>query len=107
MIGSQELLLIFVLILLLFGANKLPELASSMGKALGEFKKAQREVEYELSFEYKKKAADKEKLGRIQSMVKELGIDTEGKTEDELLEAIQETLSKKVKEQNEVKEQNV
>lgn len=100
MIGSQELLLIFVLILLLFGANKLPELASSMGRALGEFKKAQREVEYELSFEYKKKAADKEKLGRIQSMVKELGIDTEGKTEDELLETIQEMLSKKVKEQN-------
>ncbi len=100
MIGSQELLLIFVTVLLLFGANKLPELASSMGKALGEFRKAQREVEYELSFQYSKKAADKEKADRIQKMAEEAGIDTEGKTEDELLEAIQDTLSKKVKEQN-------
>ncbi|MFC1787417.1 twin-arginine translocase TatA/TatE family subunit [Halobacteriota archaeon] len=102
MIGSQELLLIFVTVLLLFGANKLPELASSMGKALGEFKKAQREIEYELSFEYKnqKKIADKEKLDKLKKMSEEHGIDTEGKTEDELLEAIQEILSKKVKEQN-------
>ena len=100
MIGSQELLLIFVTVLLLFGANKLPELASSMGKAWGEFKKAQREIEYELSFEYKKQTADKEKLDKIKKMSEEHGIDTEGKTEDELLEAIQEILSKKVKEQN-------
>ncbi|MBN2163502.1 MAG: twin-arginine translocase TatA/TatE family subunit [Pontiellaceae bacterium] len=41
--GGQEVLLIFLVILLLFGAKKLPELSRSLGKSLGEFKKGQRE----------------------------------------------------------------
>ncbi len=48
MIGSTEMILIFGVIVLLFGASKLPELARSMGKATGEFKCAQRETELEL-----------------------------------------------------------
>jgi len=47
MIGTQELLIIFAVILLLFGATKLPELARSLGKASGEFKKARVESEKE------------------------------------------------------------
>lgn len=38
-IGGWELLLIFVIILLLFGAKRLPEIARSLGKSIGEFKK--------------------------------------------------------------------
>lgn len=49
MIGTQELLMIFALVLLLFGASKLPELASSMGKSVGEFKKARIESEKEMN----------------------------------------------------------
>ena len=48
MIGTQELIIILVLVLLLFGASKLPELARSMGKSIGEFKKAQTESEKEM-----------------------------------------------------------
>jgi sec-independent protein translocase protein TatA len=48
MIGTQELLIIFAVVLLLFGAGKLPELARSLGKATGEFKKARMESEKEL-----------------------------------------------------------
>lgn len=48
MIGTQELLIVFAVILLLFGASKLPELARSMGKAAGEFRKARMESEKEL-----------------------------------------------------------
>jgi len=48
MIGTQEMVIIFAVILLLFGASKLPELARSMGKSAGEFKKAKAEVEKEL-----------------------------------------------------------
>ena len=43
--GHMELLLIMFVILLLFGAKKLPELSRSLGKSLGEFKKGQREGE--------------------------------------------------------------
>ncbi len=41
--GGQEVLLVFLVILLLFGAKKLPELSRSLGKSLGEFKKGQQE----------------------------------------------------------------
>ncbi|MGZ8926782.1 MAG: twin-arginine translocase TatA/TatE family subunit [Nitrososphaeraceae archaeon] len=48
MIGTQEMVIIFTVILLLFGSSKLPELARSMGKATGEFKKAKIESEEEI-----------------------------------------------------------
>ncbi len=44
-IGNTELIIILVIILLLFGAKKLPELARGLGKSMQEFKKATREVE--------------------------------------------------------------
>ena len=39
-IGPFELIIIFAIIMLLFGATRLPKLASSMGKAVREFRKA-------------------------------------------------------------------
>ena len=47
-IGFQELLVILLILLLLFGANKLPELARGLGKAIGEFKKSANEVKKEV-----------------------------------------------------------
>jgi sec-independent protein translocase protein TatA len=44
-LGGGEILLIFLAIVLLFGANKLPELARGMGRGIKEFKKAQNEIE--------------------------------------------------------------
>ena len=41
--GHTEIILIIFIILLLFGAKKLPELSRSLGKSLGEFKKGQKE----------------------------------------------------------------
>lgn len=41
--GGPELLVVMFIILLLFGAKKLPELSRSLGKSLGEFKKGQKE----------------------------------------------------------------
>ncbi len=46
--GGPELLFIFFIVLLLFGAKKLPELARGLGKSLGEFKKAKDEFEREV-----------------------------------------------------------
>lgn len=47
-IGGPELLLIMFIILLLFGANRLPELARGIGKSVREFKKAASGVENEV-----------------------------------------------------------
>lgn len=47
-LGGQEMIIIFVVILLLFGAKKIPELARGLGKSMGEFKKAREEFEREI-----------------------------------------------------------
>jgi sec-independent protein translocase protein TatA len=44
-LGAPELLLIFFVVLLLFGAKKLPELAQGLGKGIREFKKAMKDTE--------------------------------------------------------------
>jgi sec-independent protein translocase protein TatA len=46
--GGQEMLVVFLVVLLLFGAKKLPELARGVGKSMGEFKKARDEFEREI-----------------------------------------------------------
>ena len=46
--GGTEVLLILFIILLLFGAKKLPELSRSLGKSLGEFKKGKEDLEKEI-----------------------------------------------------------
>lgn len=42
-LGIWELLLILVIVLIIFGANKLPEIGGGMGKAIRNFKKATNE----------------------------------------------------------------
>ena len=46
--GGAEVLLILFIILLLFGAKKLPELSRSLGRSLGEFKKGKEDLEKEI-----------------------------------------------------------
>jgi len=49
MIGTNELLIIFGIVAVLFGGKKLPELARGIGKAKGELKKGQDEVNKEIN----------------------------------------------------------
>jgi sec-independent protein translocase protein TatA len=46
-LGYQELLIILVIVLILFGANRLPELARSLGSSVKEFKKGVNEAKGE------------------------------------------------------------
>jgi sec-independent protein translocase protein TatA len=45
---GTDLFWLFLLFVLLFGANKLPQLAKGLGKSLGEFKKAKEDFEKEV-----------------------------------------------------------
>ena len=47
-LGYPEMAIIFLIILLLFGAKKLPQLARGVGKSIGEFKQAKEEFEDEI-----------------------------------------------------------
>ena len=49
MLGGWEIVLILAVVLILFGAKKLPELAKGLGSGIKEFKKATREVTDELN----------------------------------------------------------
>jgi sec-independent protein translocase protein TatA len=39
-LGTQELIIIFLIVMVLFGASRLPEIGSGIGKAIKNFKKA-------------------------------------------------------------------
>jgi sec-independent protein translocase protein TatA len=48
-LGTPEILLILLVILVLFGAKKIPELMQGLGKGVKEFRKASNEIEHEVS----------------------------------------------------------
>ncbi|MDP3103285.1 MAG: twin-arginine translocase TatA/TatE family subunit [Candidatus Methanoperedens sp.] len=95
-IGPLEIALIVGAIIILFGATKIPELARSLGKATGEFKKGKQEIERELTDVEKsiKETPAENKSSKIKQMARDLGISTEGKTEEQLLEEIQKKMPK-------------
>jgi sec-independent protein translocase protein TatA len=47
-LGAQELLLILVIVLVLFGAKRIPEIARGLGRSMSEFKKGIRDVDHEM-----------------------------------------------------------
>jgi sec-independent protein translocase protein TatA len=47
-IGAPELIFIALVIILLFGAKKLPEIGSALGKAIREFKRAGKDMQNEV-----------------------------------------------------------
>ena len=47
--GGGEIILIFLIVLLLFGAKKVPELFRSLGKGVNEFRKAKNEWEQDIN----------------------------------------------------------
>jgi sec-independent protein translocase protein TatA len=47
-IGTGEIMLILLVVLLLFGAKKIPELARGMGRGIREFKDATKEIKNEM-----------------------------------------------------------
>ncbi|PIR17731.1 MAG: twin-arginine translocase TatA/TatE family subunit [Deltaproteobacteria bacterium CG11_big_fil_rev_8_21_14_0_20_49_13] len=53
-IGWTEILIILLVVVFLFGARRLPELARSLGKSLNEFKKGMKDVTADIKDEEKK-----------------------------------------------------
>ena len=59
MLGYQELIIIFLIVLLLFGGSKIPDLARGLGKGFREFKKAKDNIRDEIEKEEPNKPAGK------------------------------------------------
>jgi len=100
--GMEWIIVIIVIVLLLFGAKKIPELARGMGRARAEFSRGQAMVEKEIreaerldreeERQRKREEADLRKAEEggdpvdpeVSKAARALGIDPEGKTEEEL-----------------------
>ena len=63
-IGAPELIIILVIALIIFGPRKLPELGRSLGKSIGEFKKASNELRSTLEEEIR---VDEERERRVKA----------------------------------------
>ncbi len=77
------ILLIIIAVLLLFGPQKLPELARGIGKALGEFRRGKMEVERQISSELSAIDA-KEARTRVEKAAGALGVSSSGRSELQL-----------------------
>ena len=58
-LGMGELIVIFLVVLLLFGAKRLPEIGSSLGKGIREFKSSVREIEREMKVPEDRRVPDR------------------------------------------------
>ncbi|MBR6129040.1 MAG: twin-arginine translocase TatA/TatE family subunit [Bacteroidaceae bacterium] len=54
-LGSQEIIIIALVILLFFGGKKIPELMRGLGKGVSQFKKGMNDIEQEINAEPEKK----------------------------------------------------
>lgn len=73
-LGIPEIILILVVILVLFGGKRIPELARGLGKAQAEYKKAKEAIEKEAQeFNDDVKKADKKKKTSAKKTVKKVG----------------------------------
>ena len=68
-IGMQEILLILLIVLLVFGAKRLPELGQAMGRGIREFKRGVSDIEEELRSDpaARRRGESKEEPKRIAS----------------------------------------
>ena len=85
-IGWPEMLLIGLVIVLLFGAAKIPDLARALGRAKGEFEKGARENRQEPPIE------DAER-DRVLKAARELGVPTEGRSLSDIKSDVRAKLS--------------
>ena len=95
--GSEWLIVVVIVVVLIFGAGKIPDLAKSLGRASGEFQKGKVESELEVQ---KLKASgstapsppSSDPRVRMIKAASELGISTDGKTDAEIQAEIKKAL---------------
>ena len=95
--GSEWLIIIFVVLIVLLGTNRFPDVAKKMGKVVGEYNKAKNEVQKQMNDYAKSEDSTtnfsinkpvKTEREKLEIMAKSLGINYEGKTNSELKQII-------------------
>ncbi len=97
-IGSEWLIIIFIVLILLLGTNRFPEAAKKIGKIVGEYNKAKNQVQNQMkdvtneNIEVSGPVKDERK--KLEMMAKTLGVDSKNKTDKEIKKIIDDKIGK-------------
>jgi len=96
--GSEWIIIIFVALVVLLGANRLPEVARKFGKAAGEFNKTKNEVQNQFkdfaNTNLEVTGPIQNERQKLENIAKSLGVDFNNKSDDELREIIKSKIGK-------------
>ena len=94
--GLEWVIIILVIVVIFFGAKKIPELARSMEKATSEFQKARMKAKKTIGNESidKEKKQNSDDREKLESIAETLGVDYSNKDDKDLKNAIDEELKK-------------
>ena len=106
--GSEWMIIIFVVLVLILGTGKLPGAARKMGKAVNEYNKAKNEIQGQI----KEATEETPKISgpvetereKLEMIAKSAGVKIEGKTDDELRENIALKMGQKRTDESEKRE---
>ncbi len=103
-IGSEWLIIIFIVLILLLGTNRFPEAAKKIGKIVGEYNNAKNQVQNQMkdvtneNIEVSGPVKDERK--KLEMMAKTLGVDSKNKTDEEIKKIIDGKIGKPEKKTN-------
>ena len=81
-IGGSEMFFIAVLVVMVFGADKIPEIARGLGKGLRQIKQATNEIKHEITKSAKESGLDTDLLGEIKGSVEDIKKDVTENLDD-------------------------
>ena len=87
-IGSEWIIIIFIALILLLGTNRFPEIATKLGKTVGEYNKAKNKIQNEMK-DFSKENLEisgpvKNEREKLDAIAKTIGVDSKNKTDDQL-----------------------
>ena len=101
-IGSEWLIIIFIVLILLLGTNRFPEAAKKIGKIVGEYNKAKNQVQNQMkdvtNENIEVSGPVKNERKKLEMMAKTLGVDSKNKTDKEIKKIIDDKIGKPEKE---------
>ncbi len=103
-IGSEWLIIIFIVLILLLGTNRFPEAAKKIGKIVGEYNNAKNQVQNQMrditNENIEVTGPVKNERKKLEMMAKTLGVDSKNKTDEEIKKIIDDKIGKPEKKTN-------
>lgn len=95
-LGSEWVIIVLVALVVLFGTNKLPDMAKKLGRTVGEYNRTKSEIQNQISGITNANLSItnpvQNERQKLEFMAKSLGIDFAAKTDDEIKKAISEKI---------------